>query len=90
MGLVLLIVGIILALFGGIGILVAAFRESVGRGLGRMLLPIVSLIFVFLHWEEAKKPFLISVAGNVLLWGGHCDVQRVALKIDARSAEVRK
>ena len=66
MGLVIMIVGIILALIGGIGILIAAFRESVGWGIGCLLLPIVSLIFVIMHWEETKKPFLLNLAGTVL------------------------
>jgi hypothetical protein len=63
----LLIVGMILGVVGGIWLLVVAFKESVWWGLGSLLLPFVSLIFVIMHWQVSKKPFLISVAGGVLL-----------------------
>jgi hypothetical protein len=72
----LLIVGIILALVGGIGMLIVAFRESVLWGIGCLLIPLVSLIFVISHWDEAKKPFLIQLAGVVLMiLGGAMDNQ---------------
>jgi hypothetical protein len=66
MAMALLVVGIILSVVGGIWLLITAFQESVGWGVACLLLPIVTLIFVFLHWEESKKPFLISLAGNLL------------------------
>jgi len=66
----LLVVGVILSVVGGIWLLITAFQESVGWGLACMLLPIVSLIFVFLHWEESKRPFLIGLGGNLLLIAG--------------------
>ncbi|MBI3854327.1 MAG: hypothetical protein HY293_01405 [Planctomycetes bacterium] len=70
MGLALLILGIVLALGGHIGIVVAAFREGALWGLGCLLVPIVGLIFVVTHWAETKKPFLFAVAGNVLWIAG--------------------
>jgi hypothetical protein len=74
MSTLLLVVGIILALIGGIGMLIVAFRESVLWGIGCLLIPLVSLIFVISHWDEAKKPFLIQLAGVVLLiLGGAMD-----------------
>jgi len=36
-------------------------------GLGSIFVPFVSLIFVITHWEVAKRPFLVSVAGSILL-----------------------
>lgn len=66
MGLVLLILGLILAVIGHIGILIEAFKEGIAWGLGTLLVPIVALIFVVLHWQETKKPFLLSLAGNVI------------------------
>jgi len=71
MGIVLLVLGIGCCVVGGIWLLITAFQESVGWGVACLLLPIVGLIFVFLHWEDAKKPFLISVAGNLLLIAAH-------------------
>ena len=66
MGLVLLILGLILAAIGHVGILIEAFKEGIGWGLGTLLIPIVALIFVFMHWQETRKPFLLSVVGNVI------------------------
>jgi hypothetical protein len=66
-GIVLLLVGLVIALAGGIWLLVIAFRASVWWGLGSIFVPFVSLIFVITHWEVAKRPFLVSVAGSILL-----------------------
>jgi hypothetical protein len=63
----LLILGSVLAIVGGIWLLVVAFQQSVWWGLGSILLPFVSLIFVIMHWQVSKKPFLISIAGGVLI-----------------------
>ena len=70
MGMALLVIGIIIGVVGGIWLLITAFQESVGWGVACLLLPIVSLIFVFLHWQEAKKPFLIGLAGNLIALAG--------------------
>ena len=63
----LLIVGMILGVVGGIWLLVIAFKTSVWWGLGSLLIPFVSLIFVIMHWQPSKKPFLIYIAGAVLV-----------------------
>ncbi len=65
-GVVLLVVGIIIALIGGIWILVLAFQESALWGLGCLFVPFVSLIFVIMHWEIAGKPFLINLGGGAV------------------------
>ena len=59
-------VGIIISAFGGIWLLVVAFQESVLWGLGCLFVPIVSLVFVIMHWEKGGKPFLISLGGGVI------------------------
>jgi hypothetical protein len=46
--------------------LVAAFRVSLKWGLLVLLVPFAGLVFVFAHWTEAKRGFLISLAGGVL------------------------
>jgi hypothetical protein len=66
MGSLLLILGIIISLVGGIWLLVLAFQESVLWGIGSIIVPFVSLIFVFMHWTEAWRPFVLSVVGSVL------------------------
>lgn len=63
----LAVLGMILSFVGGIWLLVVAFKTSVWWGLGSLFIPLVGLIFVILHWQPSKKPFLISVVGTVLL-----------------------
>lgn len=54
-------------LIGGIGTLIAAFSTSVWWGLGCLLISPVSLVFLILHWDVAKNPFFLQVAGLVLM-----------------------
>ena len=57
-------------IIGGVGMLMAGFRESTLWGLGMLIIPLVSLIFVLTHWEDAKKPFIIQVVGWLLMAAG--------------------
>lgn len=50
-------------LIGGIALLVQCFRVSVGWGFGAMLVPGVSIVFLFKHWAKAKIPFIVNMAG---------------------------
>lgn len=59
----LVAVGGIVMLVGGIWILVKAFQESIVWGLASLFIPIVALVFVVTHWQDAGKPFLIYLAG---------------------------
>lgn len=54
----LLIIGVIISIVFGLQLLFVAFRTSVLWGLGYLFVPFVSLIFVIVHWDDAKKPFL--------------------------------
>lgn len=65
---ILAVVGAIISFVGGIWFLVEAFRESIWWGLGCLFLPIVSLIFLIVHWAEARKPFVVVLLGNVLVF----------------------
>lgn len=66
----LLIFGLLTVVVGSIMMLVAAFRESVWWGLGCLLLSPVGLVFLILHWAEAKRGFLVHLAGLAILIGG--------------------
>ncbi|QWP76583.1 hypothetical protein J5226_23890 [Lysobacter sp. K5869] len=68
--LILLVLGIVVSLVAGIWLLVVAFRENVWWGLGSLLLSPVALVFVILHWQQAKKPFLINLGGLALVIAG--------------------
>lgn len=66
----LFIVGVLLTVVGGLWLLVVGFQTSILWGIGMLLLPIISLIFVVLHWQQAKSPFLLQIVGVVLLFAG--------------------
>lgn len=67
---VLLLVGYIAAVLGGLWLLVLIFQNSVVWGICSLVIPFVSLIFVFTNWDDAKKPFLMQVVGLVLIFLG--------------------
>lgn len=67
LALILLVAGIVISVIGGIWFLVVAFCESIFWGLGCLIIPFVSLIFLLLHWREAAKPFIVSLIGSALI-----------------------
>jgi len=58
-GSILVVIGLIIALVYGIILLVKAFQTHILWGLGSLFVPLVSLVFVIMHWDVAKKPFLM-------------------------------
>lgn len=58
LGIIFIVIGVIIGLFFGIQILILAFKESPIWGLGSIFLPVVSLIFVIMHRDKTKSPFL--------------------------------
>jgi hypothetical protein len=60
---ILVMVGVAMTLFGGFWLLSIIFQEGCLWALGSFFVPIIGLIFVFTHWEDTKKPFLVQVAG---------------------------
>src|ERR1700741_4850151 len=63
----LLATGAIIAIVGGIMVLIEAFRESFLWGIGSLLLWPVQLYFVATHWAQTKKGFLMALAGVGLI-----------------------
>jgi len=64
LGLFLMFIGFVIALVYGITLLVKAFQTSLLWGLGSLFVPIVvSLVFVIVHWEVARSPFLRLLIG---------------------------
>ncbi|MHC4248319.1 MAG: hypothetical protein ACYS9X_04250 [Planctomycetota bacterium] len=59
----LTLAGGVVSLVGGIMILIEAFKENIGWGLGSLLVPIVALVFAFMHWDRCKKGFAIWAIG---------------------------
>ncbi len=64
-GLILVVLGGIVAVIGGLWFLLVAFQESVLWGVGCLFVPFVSLIFLIMYWDNAGKPFLVQLAGAV-------------------------
>ncbi len=63
----LLVILGIAGLITWIWLIVAAFKEHVGWGIGMILLPFpLAIVFAALHWQEAKKPFLAYMITNIL------------------------
>ena len=58
MGSILILIGFIIGLIFVLQILILAFKESRVWFIGSLIIPFVMLIFVIMHWEKAKSPFL--------------------------------
>jgi FtsH-binding integral membrane protein len=70
LSIILICIGVIIGLVFGIQLLILAFRTSIWWGLGYIFVPLVGLIFVIVHWSEAKKPFLLSLLSIPFYVGG--------------------
>ena len=55
-----------LIIVGGILFLIAAFMQHVMWGIGCLFCAPVNIVFLILHWQVAKRPFLIQIAGFVI------------------------
>mgnify|MGYP000716518832 CR=1 FL=1 len=64
---ILAYIGIFIVIIGGIGFLIAAFKTSIIWGLACLLVSPVSIIYLILHWSEAKNPFFLQLAGLVII-----------------------
>jgi hypothetical protein len=60
-------IGALVTIVTGIWLLIVAFKTSIWWGLGCFFLPFVSLVFVILHWHDAKKPFLWGLVGVAMM-----------------------
>lgn len=65
---ILMFLGVALVVVGGIGTLIAAFRTSLVWGLACFLFAPASLAFLILHWDVARNPFLLQLAGTGLVF----------------------
>ena len=65
--LVLLCIGLLISLAGALWLIFVAFQESVAWGLGVLFVPFANVLFLFRHWDVAKRPFLFSLLGALLM-----------------------
>jgi hypothetical protein len=70
LSMILLVSGLVVFLIGSIWYLITTFRVGLLWGLGCMFLPFISIIFLFLHWKVAARPFFISMLGVTIAFSG--------------------
>ena len=70
MGALLTYLGLAVFVIGGIGTLIVAFKTSILWGLGCLLVAPVSLIFLILHWDVARNPLFLQLAGIAIMLVG--------------------
>jgi len=63
----LVIIGGLLAAVGSIWLIVRAFQDSLLWGLCCLFLPMATLLFAVLNWDDAKVPFLLNLGGLFLM-----------------------
>ena len=64
---ILFVIGLIIFVIGGIGFLIATFRTSLLWGLGCLIISPLQIIYLFVHWDNAKKPFSIQLFGGFVM-----------------------
>jgi hypothetical protein len=66
----LIVIGLLVAIVGGIMLLIAEFREGLMWGLAYLFVPLAGLVFVVVHWDTAKRGFLLNLLGACVVIGG--------------------
>ena len=62
----LFLIGLLIAIAGWLMVVVAAFKESAGWGIGSLLFPLIALIFVIRHWQDARRGFFTQLGGTAI------------------------
>lgn len=70
LNMILLDSGLVVFFIGSLGYLIATFRAGILWGLSCVLFPFISLIFLFVHWKVAAKPFFVSLLGAAIVFSG--------------------
>ena len=66
LGVLLLVLSAIVSLVGSVMFSVAAFRVSVVWGLLVLFVPFAALFFLIKYWAQAKRGFLVGLAGSAV------------------------
>jgi len=86
--LLLILVPCLVAMFiGGLMVLMAAFRQSVGWGLAYLFVPLASLVFLVVHWQEAKKGFLLGAGAAAVFFVAICSTPEARASL-AKAAHI--
>lgn len=57
----------IIALVSFIWTVVIAFKEHILWGFGCLFVPLVIIVFGIMHWDKAKKPFLVYIITSIIM-----------------------
>ena len=66
-GIIILVIGVIITIVGGASFVIAAFEESILWGLVVLLFPVMSPIFLVLHFSDSWRPALKFLIGLVVI-----------------------
>lgn len=64
---IILYVGLGIFFIGGICFLIAAFRTSILWGLAVLLIAPVAILYLIIHWQDAKDPFKTQIFGFLIM-----------------------
>jgi len=67
---VLMFVGWLMCIYSGVCILIVAFRESPLQGILCLLVPVYSLVFIIMRWEQCASFFFINLGGTAVICAG--------------------
>lgn len=75
---VIAVIGLLVLGIGWFSTVREMFAESRAYGYGAFLVPILTLVYAALHWEDLKRQFWFQIAGYALIgtsigiraWGG--------------------
>ena len=67
---IFLFIGLGVFIFGGVAFLISAFKTSLLWGVGCLLITPVTIFYLFMHWGDAKKPFIILLSGSAIMLVG--------------------
>ena len=70
LGLILVVVGVVMALVYHVILLIEGFREHIAWGLGMLFFPVVTWVFLFVCWDVAARPFFRSLLGGLIMFCG--------------------
>jgi len=62
-----LCIGLGIFVIGAVGLLVSAFRTSVLWGLAVLFIAPAAIIYLVVHWQDAKNPFKVQVFGLLVM-----------------------
>lgn len=71
-GIVLFVVGFLLAIAGGFWTLILAFSDNIVWGLASFFIPFVSLIYIIIKWsnKSVRKSFFLGISGWLIIFLG--------------------